>query len=492
MNPRGGLLHALRSVRVSRSQLALVSAISTAATILIIVSALGHTRVETAVIAALHRQQVFRARAPAVSTTTTAASAPSAPAGTGEAGAGAAASEDPAPSDPAVANTNAVPAADGSNATTSATSTSASTSTKPPSKVKHLFVIVLSDSGYRSAFGPSSAAHYLNSKLRPKAELLSQYHTLGGSGLPDSLAMVSGQAPNRDTTADCSTYGDFPGAAAPGKSGQVPGAGCVYPDTTLTIGDQLDGANLPWRSYVDAMTQPCQHPNSGALDSVAAGDYATHQNPFVYFHSLLDLGDCQSDDLSLTKLDRALGTTSQTPSYTFIAPDPCDAGLVDPCPDGKPGGLAAADAFLQHVVPTILKSPAYRASGALVIAFTAGGAASGTAASSTTTVPSTTTTAPSSSATVPSTTTTAPSSSTTVPSTTTTASTTVSSPTTPSTEPIRTGALILSRYTRAGSTDPKAYNPYSVLRSAEDVFGLSPLGRAKGAASFAGTAFAAG
>jgi phosphatidylinositol-3-phosphatase len=232
---------------------------------------------------------------------------------------------------------------------------------------------------------------------------------------------------------------------------------------------------------------------------VAAGDYATHQNPFVYFHSLLDLGDCQSDDLSLTKLDRALGTTSQTPSYTFIAPDPCDAGLVDPCPDGKPGGLAAADAFLQHVVPTILKSPAYRASGALVIAFTAGGAASGTAASSTTTapsssatVPSTTTTAPSSSATVPSTTTTAPSSSATVPSTTTTASTTVSSPTTPSTEPIRTGALILSRYTRAGSTDPKAYNPYSVVRSAEDVFGLSPLGRAKGAASFAGTAFAAG
>jgi hypothetical protein len=38
--------------------------------------------------------------------------------------------------------------------------------------------------------------------------------------------------------------------------------------------------------------------------------------------------------------------------------------------------------------------------------------------------------------------------------------------------------VVLSPYTRAGSTSPQAYNHYSFLRSVEDLFGLEHLGYA--------------
>ena len=159
-----------------------------------------------------------------------------------------------------------------------------------------MFVIALSTPSYEAAFGKSSAATYLNSKLRPKGALLTDYHTLGATSMPDYVALISGQRPNKDTTAGCPSYDEFHGGTTPDKQGLVPGDGCIYPNTALTIGDELDSADLPWRAYVEGMTAPCQHPDSGA-PTTATGDYSPTLNPFVFFHSLLDLGDCQSDDL---------------------------------------------------------------------------------------------------------------------------------------------------------------------------------------------------
>ena len=40
----------------------------------------------------------------------------------------------------------------------------------------------------------------------------------------------------------------------------------------------------------------------------------------------------------------------------------------------------------------------------------------------------------------------------------------------------RTGAVVLSRYIRGGTVSTAAYNHYSLLRSVEDIFGVSHLG----------------
>jgi len=359
----------------------------------------------------------------------------------------------PAPAVPSVTGsdgslTSSTPT-DGSGTETSGTDTSgpdtsgtdttgtntAGTPVIPTPTVKHVFVIALTTTDYRAAFGRGSVAHYLNGTLRRRGTLLSGYRTLGGSELPDYLAMVSGQAPNPDTRSDCATYAEFPSATTARTNGQVPGAGCVYPNTVLTIADQVTAAGKQWRAYLaDMGSTTCMHPDSNAADDgpvTGAGvDYATRHNPFIYFHSLLDLGGCSSNDVGLTHLAGAVRTARRAPAYAFIAPGLCDEPSAAPCPGTEPTGLAAEDAFLKQWVPSILASAAYRQDGVLMMVFARAPAATGAA-------------------------------------------------------PIRTGALILSPLAKAGSTLRGTYNPYSVLRSVEDMLGYAPLVHAKSAQSFA-------
>ena len=273
---------------------------------------------------------------------------------------------------------------------------------------------------------------YLANTLRPQGELLSGYSLLAGAGAANGIATVSGQPPNASTQANCSTYSEFPPNAPSSKQGVVSGSGCVYPVETLTIADQLSSGGFQWRAYMEGMTgatgkpENCVHPASGAAEQPAQGGYAARQNPFVYFHSLLDLGACASSDVPLTELSNDLGKTSSTPNYSFISPDLCNAGVPGQCPAGTPSGPAAADAFLAQWAPKILASPAYKQDGLLIVTF---GEAS--------------------------------------------------SPGSASAAP-QVGALLLSRYVTSGSTDSGAYNPYSLLRSTEDLFGLSHLAAAAG------------
>lgn len=473
----------LRTRRLTRLQLVVLASASGFATAVIIISATGGTGLQSAVLAALQRQRVVvhtvDAAAATAGTGASSSSAGSADPASGSAGnlsdasssaggpSGVSSSTSSSPGSPSAdvastgtsdistgASTNdpAASAATGTTsattaagtATTSTTATGTGTTGTTPTKtynVKHVFLIALSTTGYQATFGRGSVARYLDGTLVPHGTLLSGYRTLGRAELPDYLAMVSGQAPNRDTRGDCSTYAEFPQSVTPNAAGLVHGAGCIYPNTVLTIGDQVTGSGDVWKAYIaDMGSSTCVHPNSGAADDVqlpfAGPQYDTRHNPFIYFHSLVDLGDCSSDDESLAQLPADLRSPSRTPSYAFIAPGLCDDAAQSSCPGGQPGGLAAEDAFLRLWVPRILRSAAYRQDGALIIVFTSAGSPTGSSA----------------------------------------------------TGPVRTGALVLSRYAKARHTLAGKYNPYSLLRSIEDIFGFGPLGHAKGARSFASAA----
>ena len=56
--------------------------------------------------------------------------------------------------------------------------------------------------------------------------------------------------------------------------------------------------------------------------------YDTRANPFIYFHSLLDLGDCANDDLDLS-LFRA-GSGRSAPSFVYLAPSLCAEPATPP------------------------------------------------------------------------------------------------------------------------------------------------------------------
>jgi hypothetical protein len=128
----------------------------------------------------------------------------------------------------------------------------------------------------------------------------------------------------------------------------------------------------------------CGHPALNSVDhtqsseapsaAVPLGDqYASRHNPFVYFHSIIDSPDCNSNIVSLNQLQKDLSTEESTPNFVFITPNLCNDGHDAPCKNGQPGGLVSADAFLQKWIPLIQASKAYQHDGLIVINFDEGG-----------------------------------------------------------------------------------------------------------------------
>jgi hypothetical protein len=259
---------------------------------------------------------------------------------------------------------------------------------KPVSKVKHVFVVSVPD--------PGPDATWFNDTLKPQGRLLQNYKPLADGDLATAVALVSGQQPNDSIKQGCPTYG----------------GDCLFGVETLTLPDQLLSKGLRWRGYFGGMTQPCQHPNQDAAEDPNA-DYTTTRNPFVYFRSLTDLGECGSNDVPLDSLTADLADEKTTPNFAFIAPQKS----------------AVPDQFLSEWVPKILDSAAYKADGLLVV-LTGG----------------------------------------------------------------QSGALLVSQFAQPATTSQTTYDPYSVLRSIEDLFGLDDLATAgdKSTVSFAKSELAAG
>lgn len=441
------MIDSLRTIQLTRGQMGLIALLSAAATGLIIASALGHTDAQKAAFAALrHRPTLVRFTGPSVDQTTGGSSA-------GSSTPGASAPLSPTPSSlsppPATGNTGSTGSTGNTGTPTTTTQTTTTTSqttsttthatTHHAHKIHHVFVIDLTTTSFGDAFGAASVAKYLSGTLRSQGTLLGGYETLGRTPLPDALALVSGQAPNADTRSGCATYAEFPSDAKPGSDGQVPGDGCVYPNTIITLADQVASAGKTWKAYIEDMgTTTCIHPNSDALDNTvlpfAGPQYATRHNPFIYFHSLLDLGGCASNDVALDKLPKDLKSAATTPELSYLAPRACDEAGTASCPDGTPAGLAGEDAFLKQWVPKILASPAYKKDGLIVIAFGLAGAASQTGG------------------------------------------------------PVPTGALLVSPYAGRDKTLSTTYDPYSVLASIEALFGYDRLVHAKTATTFLASA----
>ena len=331
-------------------------------------------------------------------------------------------------------------------------SPAASQAATPP--IQHVWVIVLENKSFDETFGPNSKAPYLAQTLRKKAVLLENYYGTSHFSLGNYITMISGQAPNPTTQADCPVpWSDMvPGTIGP--DGQAIGQGCVYPKGAKTIANQLDDKGLRWRGYMEDMGAPCRHPAIGATDDTqkarADDQYATRHNPFVYFRSIIDSPTCAKNDVDLSQLKTDVTSEATTPNYALITPDLCSDGHDTPCVDGRPGGLESIDAFLRKWVPRILASPGFSTSGMLVITYDESEGSDAAACCNEPTGPNT------------------------------------PQPGINGPGGGRIGALVLGPGAKPRSTSTTPYNHYSLLRSIEDLFGVPRLGYAAqaGLASF--------
>ncbi len=374
-----------------------------------------------------------------------------------------------------------------SSCNSGASATSATQELVPASGfVKHVFIITLENENYAITFGSGTKAPYLANTLAAQGALLQSYYGTGHVSLDNYVSMISGQAGTPQTTNDCTTYADFSASSSTlDANGQVLGTGCVYPTSVKTIADQLTAAGLTWKAYMEDMgndpareSATCGRPALNTADltqtaeapsaSVPAGDmYAARHNPFVYFHTIIDNATlCNSQVVNYSKLATDLASISTTANLTFITPNLCDDGHDAPCANGQPGGLTSVNTWLQTAIPMIMASPAYKQDGLIIINFD-----EGTYTLSVNSSGGYVLTFPGS-----------------------VCCGEVKGPNLgsyPITSAIgsytltygnyggdNTGAVLLSPFIKAGTVSTVAYNHYSMLRTIEDIFGLSHLGYA--------------
>lgn len=216
----------------------------------------------------------------------------------------------------------------------------------------NVITIVLENRTFEEVFegdGPARAP-YLNS-LADDWALLTQSYGVGHQSLTDYIGMTSGQPPNAKTRVNCLNYN------------------CVYPATTVTIADQVEGIGRTWKGYVEGMPTPCLHgverqPNPYLYWTPPGNTYSSLVNPWIYYGSIVrNPTRCAEHVVPFEQLDADLAT-GDLPDYALITPNLCNSS--HDC------DLPVADAWLATHVPRILANPEFRAGGLLLITFDEG------------------------------------------------------------------------------------------------------------------------
>jgi hypothetical protein len=241
--------------------------------------------------------------------------------------------------------------------TTTADSSSANTiKADALHNIKTVFVIVMENhnwTGNGSAeIKGNSSAPYINYTLLPMASYASNYNNPPGNhpSLPNYFWLEAG-----------TNFGTVHKDGSPAQ---------YHQGTHEHLVSLLEGAGIPWKAYDEDITGTvCPLENSGPKDSNGDHLYATRHNPFVYFDDVTNNRNAKStyciDHIRpFTELTRDLDANTVA-SYNFITPNLCD-NMHDSC-----GGNAVAhgDAWLEHNLPAILNSSAYRSGGAILITF---------------------------------------------------------------------------------------------------------------------------
>lgn len=308
---------------------------------------------------------------------------------------------------------------------------------------------MLENESYSASFGGAQAP-YLSKTLPSQGALLENYYSIGHASLDNYIATISGQAPSYDTQFDCPDYLDFTYIATLGD-GQAAGAGCVFPTNVPNITDELGAKGVTWKAYMEDMgndptreSATCGHPvlnmQDQTQDATATDQYATRHNPFMYFHTIVDNPICNTNVVNFHHVVPDLSSIATTANYNFFTPNLCDDGHDSPCANGDVGGLPQINTFLVSFIPTVLASPAFQKDGLLIVTFDEAAETDDSSCCGELPGPN-------------------------------------------SADPGLAGlgggvigAVMLSRFIKPGTVSMMPYNHYALLLTAEDIFGIAPIG----------------
>jgi hypothetical protein len=141
-------------------------------------------------------------------------------------------------------------------------------------------------------------------------------------------------------------------------------------DATSHLADQMELADVTWKSYQQSMGTPC--------GLTSHGRYAAKHNPFVYFDDINGWDGktfqpsqrCNDHIVDYSQLGADIAANA-VPKYAFITPD-LDHDMHD-------GTIAQGDAWLAQEVPKIMATDAYKNGGVIFVLWDEGDTTGGSA-----------------------------------------------------------------------------------------------------------------
>jgi phosphatidylinositol-3-phosphatase len=195
-------------------------------------------------------------------------------------------------------------------------------------------VVIVMENKERTQVLGSPQAPYLTRLARRYASP-SQFYGIRHPSLPNYLALIGG-----------STFGVQSDCTSCNQSGR-------------TLVDQLEGARISWRAYMEGMPKPC-------FTGAESGRYAKRHNPFAYFRGITGNPSRCAKVVPGSRLASDL-RGGKLPRFVWLTPDLCN--------DMHDCSVKHGDSYLAKQVPPLLRQLGPR--GFLVITFDEGESSAG-------------------------------------------------------------------------------------------------------------------
>ena len=147
------------------------------------------------------------------------------------------------------------------------------------------------------------------------------------TGCRTRFASIGGQKPTPDS--EKTAPNTKPASSRPKRS----------PSPTSSATDQFSWSGY-FEGMVDTTGKPasCVYPEPGAEEAPVLGGYSSTLNPFVYFHSLLDLGACSANSTCPSPSSkRTSARKRRRRNFSYISPNLCNVGVPRPVRAGGAG-----------------------------------------------------------------------------------------------------------------------------------------------------------
>jgi hypothetical protein len=178
----------------------------------------------------------------------------------------------------------------------------------------HIAVIVMENEEFGDIIG-SHQTPFINALARRYALARSMY-AITHPSLPNYLALTAGSTFGIDS--DCTD--------------------CRAPSATRSLADELSGAHLSWKAYMEDLPRPC-------FRGASAGEYAKKHDPFMYYPGVAQNAAQCAHVVPLTELAHD-ERSHEVPRLAWITPNLCH-DMHDCAP-------SQGDAFLTRLVPPLL------------------------------------------------------------------------------------------------------------------------------------------